>query len=215
MPAPKLTLLITGLLFSAWLFPAEAAESETTSGTPTNQPAFKVTAKNEYVPNLPPATRVYVSAPPMKFALLTPWGYRLDTQTAKEVQFATEDYDCFIDFRIADPDHTDTATPDSAYCGNLALSRFPGATIRDRFPQSAGNGINGQAFDMDWKGSGEVAQTVRVVYIPSKVGILEFSLTCPQPKFKTAQYQLNSVLLTFRAADQNEKLDIAPLSNKF
>ena len=88
----------------------------------------------------------------------------------------------------------------------------PGAKISDEFSLSAAN-ASGPAFDAQWEGISGTTQSGRVAFIPSPVGILEFSLLSKPDKFTQGKYFLNFLLLTFRS-NEGGSLDMPVFSDK-
>jgi hypothetical protein len=178
--------------------------------TQTNRSLPDIATKQELVPGLPPATRIYVTNGIETCALLTPNGYQLDGTIQNWVQLVNEKYDCFMTFRIIKASPEKKSQLDTYY-RVLLSDRYPDVKILGEFSQEAG-GLSGKAFDLEWRGHANVTRASRVVFVPSPTGIFEFSLVCDPDKFQQVQNDFHCLLLTFRVGE-NGKLKIVPRSD--
>jgi len=161
-----------------------------------------------------PACRAFVTAGTNRFAFSVPEGFRLEPSNPDLVSFISADYHSVLTFRIAATGAPAGQEPRAAVCREALLQQHPGAKILQEFTLSAANRA-GPAFDAAWSASGGLQRDQRVAFIPARAGTLEFSLVCTPDAFKKAQYDLNFLLLTFRAVDAQGKLDLPRFSNKF
>ena len=161
-----------------------------------------------------PARRVFVTAGTNRFAFSVPEGFRLVSSGSDSVALASTDYRSLLTFRIAAPGAPAGEEPPPALWREAVLQQHPGANIRQQFTLTAAN-RTGPAFDAAWVAPGSQRHNLRVAFIPALAGTLEFSLVCTPDAFKKAQYDLNFLLLTFRASDAQGKLDLPRFSNKF
>ena len=70
-------------------------------------------------------------------------------------------------------------------------------------------------FDLRWNAAGTVPRRERVLLIPSDAGVLEFSLVSSLESFEAGRQGFNSLLMTFRAADADGRLNMPVLSDRF
>jgi hypothetical protein len=106
-----------------------------------------------------------------------------------------------------------TTELDPAPYRDLLLSRHPGSRILEEFSQAA-IGRYGPMFDLRWNATGAVLRRERVLFIPSDASVLEFSLVSSLEKFEAGRQGFNALLMTFRAADANGRLNMPVLSNR-
>jgi hypothetical protein len=161
-----------------------------------------------------PARRAFVTAGTNRFAFCVPEGFRLEPSTPDLVSFVSLDYHSLLTFHIASPGSPAGQEPGAAICRQAVLEQHPGAKILHQFTLTAANRA-GPAFDAVWSAPGGLQRDQRVAFIPSMAGTLEFGLVCTTDTFQKAQYDLNFLLLTFRASDAQGKLDLPRFSNKF
>jgi hypothetical protein len=161
-----------------------------------------------------PARRVFVTAGTNRFAFSLPEGFRLESSSPDVVSLVSKDYLSQLTFRIAAPGAPAGQEPPPALWRQAVLEQHPGANILQQFTLSAHN-RTGPAFDAAWSAPGGQQRTQRVAFIPALAGTLEFSLVCPTDAFEKARYDLNLLLLTFRASDAQGKLQLPRFSNKF
>jgi hypothetical protein len=116
-------------------------------------------------------------------------------------------------FRIIEGQQDDKANPGSAYYRGLLANRYPNVKVLEEFHEEAG-GMSGVAFDFHWLSQGNTVRASRAVFIPSRGGVLEFSLICSPDRFQQVRYDFNFLLLTFRAS-KDGKLEVTPRSSLF
>lgn len=101
---------------------------------------------------------------------------------------------------------------DGAAARALLAEEHPDGTITTEFGMSAAN-ASGPAFEIVW-GTGVLARTSRVGFVPLPAGVIEFSVDAGPKNLGPSLGDLNYIVLTFRASDENGKLEATPLSNK-
>jgi hypothetical protein len=94
----------------------------------------------------------------------------------------------------------------------LLTEEHPDGIITTEFGMSAAN-ASGPAFEIAW-GSGALERASRVGFVPLPAGVIEFSVDASPKKLGPSLGDLNYVVLTFRASDENGKLEATPLSEK-
>jgi hypothetical protein len=209
MSARKSVCVLAGVLRVAWLFAAGARADD----LPALPPPLQVTVVNA-MPRGEPVFRACVTAGTNKFAFLVPGGFRLDANhsTPEVISLVSKNYNGWLTLRIAGPMPEGGKELESGPCRELLLSRHPGAKILNEFSLTAA-GRSGLAFDLQWEMTGGMMQSMRVAFIPSEVGVLEFSLAASQRAFSKYQGSFNTMLISFRAS-VNGKLEAPPLSDK-
>ena len=197
----------------AWLFAGRVQADELYANAAAIPATLQISVENEIVPNLAPVPRAYVTAGTNKFAFLVPGDFRVDANNPAldTVSLISSDFTSWLTLRIAGPAPSDGGELESQPYRELLLSQYPGATILDEFSLTAA-GRSGPAFNLQ-KSVGGVMQSMRVAFIPSDAGVLEFSLLASRDNFPKQQAKFNALLLTFRASVDG-KLEIPPVSDK-
>ena len=177
---------------------------------PVLMPSFTATLKNGETIGIEQIRRAHLSSGTNQFAFVVPEGFRMDASNPERVVLADSNYNFFLSVRIVVPGRFRDAQTD--LCRDLLLKQHPGARISDEFSQSAAN-RSGPAFDAQWDAVGGTVQSARVAFIPTSIGILEFSLLSRPDKFAQGKYYLNFLLLTFRS-NEGGTLELPVFSDK-
>jgi hypothetical protein len=213
MRAIKLIALFAATLASlpVWAQPADPADPP--FNLATNRPAYLTHIKHVGGIGLLPADFAYVTFGTNKFGFVMPAGFRLETKDAQKVTLVSADLSCLLTFRVLESLPPGTTELDPALYRDLLLSRHPGCKILEEFSQAAVS-RRGPAFDLRWNATGAVQRRERVVLIPSNAGVLEFSLVSSVENFEAGRQGFNALLITFRAADADGRLNMPVLSNR-
>jgi len=206
-----------GFLEGAWAgaTPPVEGDSKTASAkdaNPTNQPPISVAVKFEGGPGQISTSRAYITAGTNKFAFLVPSEYKLTCADSQKVTLMKGDGSCLISVRVIGSFVGASKAFDGAAARELVLEEHPDATITTEFGMSAAN-ASGPAFEIRW-GSGAVARASRVGFVPLRAGVIEFSLDASLNNLGPSLGDLNYLVVTFRASDENGKLEATPLSDK-
>jgi hypothetical protein len=206
-----LAIILPGLCLSATHAFADPADTEDV----TNKPPLQVALRNEEflgTSNDRQVRRVYLTLGTNQFALTVPEGYRVDASDPQKMVFSDAHDTCFISFHFMDPspDASDQSGTDS--WRNLALSRYPDAIVTDQTSEFAGSHA-GQAYELRWVNSGGAEQAARIVFIPSRAGVMEFNLISSPKYFDAGRYVLRVLLASLRT-NEGGRLEITPLSDK-
>jgi hypothetical protein len=200
MQASKL-LQFAAVLLSAWLSVGSVAAADLSANAPSTPPPLVGEVKWDGGPGRMPATRAYVTSGTNRFAFLVPAGLRMDGAMAQGIiRLVSNDDSYHLNFRIVGPLPPDAKEVAPEPCRELLLSAYPGAEILEEFPLAAAS-RTGPAFDLRCRNSSDMPQSIRVAFIPSAAGLLEFSLVAHPAKFPQAQSSFNTMLLTFRSND--------------
>jgi hypothetical protein len=175
--------------------------------------SFKTQVVTQSGPGEFPSRCACITLGTNKVAFLVPAGFRLDASDPLNITVSSEDYSRVFTLRIKNPMPTETEQVDPDACRELLLSTHPRATILAQFGLNAANEF-GPAFDLRWVPRGNVDRAARVAFIPSKLGILVFSMVSSPEKFGRAKAELSSLMLSFRASGPDGKLTMPLLSDK-
>jgi hypothetical protein len=176
----------------------------------TNRTAVKTTIRNGETVGLNQIRRAYVTVGTNQFMFIVPAGFQLDASNPRKIVLTDTDCSCFIVLRFDSSTSADAVGQGPDSWRRLALSRFPGATILNEFAEFAAD-HSGQAFDLRWRNSGGAEQSARVVFIPSPVGMLEFSVLANSNRFEDSRSSFSSILGSLRS-NECGKIEITPLS---
>jgi len=199
-------------LLDAAVFCAGAADPATSP--PATPLVLQAEVRTDHEEGSVPARRAFVTAGTNRFAFSVPEGFHLEPSTPNLVSLISADYHSVLTFHVAAPGAPAGQEPPAAVCREAVLQQHPDAKILQQFTLRAAN-RTGPAFDVAWNAPGGSQRNQRVAFIPAMAGTLEFSLVCTTDAFQKAQYDLNFLLLTFRASDAQGKLDLPRFSNKF
>ncbi len=183
----------------------------------TNASAFQLTTTRHELEGLGHYFRAVATVGTNKFAFVVPKGYaiRLD-EANRQLRAIEHDDKCSITVRLMD---TPTNAVDKAAGSlkpdafrELVLQRFPNGHITEEVTLSAG-GRSGPAFDLTWKTDAGLGLLSRIAFIPTPAGVMEFHLLTSAANMQEFKYALNSLMLTFRFAE-NGRLELPELLNK-
>jgi hypothetical protein len=93
----------------------------------------------------------------------------------------------------------------------MLAGRFPSDRVVDELSISA-LGSSGPALDLEWAPSNLPRQTARFGVIPFPGGYLECSLTGPVQQANQDQHDFNRLLLSFRHASGDGRLQLQPVN---
>ena len=211
--AIKLIALFAATFASLAVWAQPASPADPPVNVATNRPAYLTQIKHVGGPGLLPGDFAYVTFGTNKFGFVMPDGFRLETEDAQKVTLVSADVSCLLTFRVLESLPPGTTELDPANYRDLLLSRHPGGKILEEFSQAAVN-RRGPAFDLRWNATGAVPRRERVLLIPSDAGVLEFSLVSSLEKFEAGRQGFNALLMTFRTADADGRLNMPVLSDK-
>jgi hypothetical protein len=160
-----------------------------------------------------PARYAYLTTGKQKFSFVVPARFRLEMADQEKLVLVTSDLSATLTFRLAGPLPPNLQGLTHSQCRDWFSNNYPGAGVQQELSMTAAN-QSGPAFDAQWNANSLQQRMARVAYFPSRAGVIELSLVCTEPQFKTLQYDFNFVLLTFRASDESGHLDLPVLSNK-
>lgn len=201
---PARVRTLAGLFFLA----GTAAVVE--SAAPAPPPPLTLRIVEERLEGFTPPKRAYVTAGTNEFAFLVPEGFRLELKDGRALYLTSPDQLSVISVRMIETVIRKPLTEES--CRNLALAAHAGATVEESFARGAGDAV-GPAFLMSRKGAGGLPQQVLMVFIPSGIGVMEFTLVTPAERFETARHALGQVMGSFASAPRGQ-LKVRPLSNQ-
>jgi len=188
---------------------------DTTADSGTNSPtALATRIKAEEIVGSQPIRRVYINSGTNQFAFAVPPGFQADASNPKRVTVTSEDLSITITFGLADQgDGAQTETSSDA-CREVLLGRYRGAKILSEFTKRAA-GHDGPAFDLTWTNPGGSDESLRVAFVPSRAGVMEFTSKSAPDKFDQNRYALNFIMLSFRSNEHGTlESEIRPFSSK-
>ena len=213
MRAIKLIALFATTLGSLPVWAQPAIPAGPPADLATNRPAYLTQIKHVSGPGLLPGDFAYVTFGTNKFGFVRPAGFRLEMTDAQKVTLISADLSCLLTFRVLEPLAPGTSELDPAPYRDLLISRHPGCKILEELSQNAVN-RSGPVFDLRWNATGAVQRRERILFIPSDAGVLEFSLVSSLESFEAGRQGFNALLITFRAADADGRINMPQLSNR-
>jgi hypothetical protein len=209
--AAKRISFVTGLLF-AGLFAPVIWAGEGGVYMAGNPWMFSTQVVIQSGPDLMPIRCAVTTVGTNKFAFAVPENYQVDVSSSQKVTVNTADFSVVFTLRICGPNPDDGAALDVDTYRATLLRDHPNAAILAEFGANAGGG-HGPAFDIRWKVSGKVDRYARVEYVPSRLGVIEFSMTSSQKAAGQAKADLNFMMMTFRTNGDDGKLSLPAISN--
>lgn len=211
-PLSKPLRLAAGLLLCLVCLPVGAQ-----TAAPTNAPAFQLTTTRHELEGLGHYFRAVATVGTNQFAFIVPKGYSMRLDEANRQLRAIEREDrCAITVRLVE---TPTNAVDQAsgalkpeVLRELVLRRFPTGRITEEVTLGAA-GRSGPGFDLTWKNEAGLNLLSRIAFIPTQAGLVEFHLLTSATDMQEFKYALNSLMLTFRVAE-NGRLELPVLLNK-
>lgn len=187
-----------------------AAKLKNSNGT--NPPPITVAVKFEGGPGQISTSRAYITAGTNKFAFLVPDEFKLTSSDAQRATLMKPDGSAVITVRVISSLAGSGKEFDGSAARALIYEEHPDATVTTEFGIMAAN-ASGPAFEFFW-GAGSVARASRVGFVPLRAGVIEFSLDASPKNLAPALGDFNYLLVTFRASDENGKLEATPLSDR-
>lgn len=200
MPFHKPTCELVATICSVFLF-AVTAHADGLPATETNSPPkFEVTVYKADV------QRAVITVGTNQFLIVIPKGLRMDPSKPDKVVLVPDDYSYFLALRIIGSTVTDADAPKGDSYRQFLLSAYPGLNIVDESSMNVA-GQYGVQFTGRWRPSGISDRFVRVAFIPSRVGVFEFSLVADPQKTSEAEFSFKGFLRSFRS-NENGKIEI-------
>ncbi|MBI3877733.1 MAG: hypothetical protein HY300_17535 [Verrucomicrobia bacterium] len=212
-----LCLRAAGLAALLWFVVPAQAQNSPSLATTNVPPPIEVKTVREELQGIGAFFRVYITVGTNKMALLVPQGFRMHADAGqRRIVLAENDERCVITVQlhgpVPPPEKPGAPLLKPEVYRDLLLQRHPAAKVIEEYTLSAA-GQSGPAFDAALRNAAGLSQRMRVAFIPTPAGVVEFNMLAGEDKFAEFHAAFNSLLLTFRAA-AGGKLDIAPLSNK-
>jgi|GEM_PF-2294083 len=183
----------------------------------TNAPRFEVTIRTERAAQVILGQHALIKTERSQFAFLIPEGLKMvvnrDQRRLVLVNTANAPV---VTILIRETSEGETPVePKASELKQSVLAEHPGSTILEEFNLSAG-GTAGPAIEFEWTMTAgqRVPTNRRVVRVLLGTALVEFQRTSPADQKADPEWQFNSVLVTFRSAPADAKLDTPPLSDK-
>lgn len=174
---------------------------------------FAMSSRTEAVEGRDARQRIFVSSGTHEFCVLLPSGYGAVLGNESSVVLSAPDNLTFISISRREVPTPPGKELGADECRTAVAAEYPGATILEESTFGAGD-HQGPSFDLRWFDSTKQARWLRVVYVPTQLGLLQFTLTTTQDRFPATRFDLARVMGTFASGKRGE-LDVKPLSNLF
>jgi hypothetical protein len=152
--------------------------------------------------------RVFMNVGGRRLMLAVPQGFRAVNANPEKIVLVNRDYSCVLSFRIAAPGSATAASLNAELCRGWLSAQLDDLKIQEEFSLTAAN-QSGPAFEVSYNADG-VSRSSQVAFIPSPVGVLEFSLASSPEVFQAAKSDFRGLLRCFRISDADGKLEILP-----
>lgn len=191
-----------------------AAGKPAEADTPPKVVPLKVSSRQEKVGEIDTITRVFVDTATNRFAFILPKGFRLTTDDAEQsLSLTSHDASGLIKLRISERASKEKPELKPDKVREAVLENQADAKIVKECGASAGN-LMGLGYELQWRSSEGSMLSARIAIIPFPGGTLEFRQTALSQRIRQLDPALNQILLSFRQAPADGKLDIVPLSDK-
>jgi len=193
------------LLLGTFLAQAQEATDSDTENSVTNKVVLKVDVRRNVEGTYMPYRFAFITAGMERFTFLIPELYRVDTSDPTKIKLASPDYSGLIIVGVGGTDAPAGAKMEAEALRARVMATYPDAVIKDEHTAGA-NGQAAPAIDFSWKTDSGVTRVTRTTFIPTSVGLMEFTLTASPEKFEASLREFNLVMLTFRSG-LNGKFD--------
>jgi hypothetical protein len=158
---------------------------------------LKVWLRREAAPFVFTRYTAMISQSKNKFAFLVPEQFFTRGDPASgTLTFANAEGNCSMTFSVLPNDTSDGTGVSEDALRERALRECPNGKIVEEFQGSAAGG-HGPGFDLQWKVSDKVTECRRVVFVFTKAGILEFTMTTSSDNFDKDKSVLKGALMSF------------------
>lgn len=176
--------------------------------TRTGVSVWELTLQKEAVPSIKPTFRAYLTSEKHKFAFFVPPDLSVVNDAGK-IKFLNAEGNCLMSLSVMGP-LPESGELNTAACQDHLMAEHPNAIVLSQFSRVVA-GHSGPGFDIEWSMDKRIIVCQRTVYVPSPLGVLEFSATTTRANFPALRASLDSVITTFRV-DKDGKLDNVHLS---
>ena len=160
--------------------------------------------------NAKPIQRAYFSSGTNRFAFAIPGNFKLDASTPGKIILTSPDYTGFICVQLVNPATSESEGLIVESFRNLAMEEFPEGIIVSEFGLRAAN-HGGPAYEFNWRNSTGARQVACVGFVPSKAGVLKFSLLSNSEKYSENQMNFRCLLRSFQS-NESGTLEILRVS---
>jgi hypothetical protein len=198
-------MLVTFVFSMTVVTRAQESKDSEVENSVTNKPAMKVDVRANVEGTFMPYRYAFVTSGLEKFTFLVPDAYRVDTSDPAKVKMASPDYSVMIIVGMDSSELPAGSKLDAEGLRARVLANYPEALIKSEQTTGA-NGQTAPALDFSWKTTSGLTRVSRTTFLPSTVGLIEFTLTASPEKFEASLSELNLIMLTFRSS-KNGKFD--------
>jgi hypothetical protein len=191
---------ILGVLLLAGTLAAQAQQPEEAGpeNTATNQTVLSVDVRRNVEGTYIPYRFAFITSGLEKFTFLIPEGYRVDTTDPTKIKLASPDYSGMIIVGVSGSSLPAGVKLEAAALRAKVMAGYPEAVIKEEHSASA-NEQSAACIDFSWKTESGITRMTRTTFIPTTVGLMEFTLTASPETFEASVRELNLVMLTFRS----------------
>lgn len=171
----------------------------------TNKVSLKVDVRRNVEGSYMPYRFAFITSGFERFTFLIPEDYRVDTSDLTKVKLSSPDYTGLIVVGVEAEGSAPGSKMDAGALRVRVLNLYPEAVIKSE-DTAAANGQSAPAIDFCWKTPSGITRMTRTTFVPTSVGLMEFTLTASPEKFEAGLREFNLVMLTFRSG-VNGKFD--------
>lgn len=179
------------------VFAQDATEPEPENAV-TNKVSLRVDVRRNVEGSYMPYRFAFITSGFERFTFLIPEDYRVDTSDLTKVKLSSPDYTGLIVVGVEAEGSPAGAKLDAAALQARVLAKYPDAVLKAESTVAA-NGQSAPALDFCWKTESGITRMTRTTFVPTSVGLMEFTLTASPEKFEAGLREFNLVMITFRS----------------
>lgn len=189
--------------------PAEPDNIASTNLLPFVPTSLQATVQNGETVGFEQMRRVFLTVQQRRLVFMLPQDYRADFSNPEKIVLCNADFTSLLTIRILTPSEADVAlvtavTADT--CRSWLQAQWPDPVILQEHSFSAA-GQSGPAFDFVGKVD-RVPRHAQIGFVPSPVGLLEFSAVCSPEQFEAAKSTLYILMRGFQISGPDGQLTI-------
>ncbi|HNQ71980.1 MAG TPA: hypothetical protein PKN95_00050 [Verrucomicrobiota bacterium] len=201
-------LVLTGSLGTPALAQSDppAAADHLSAGEILRPLALHATVQDGEIVGFEQIHRIFMSVNQRRLMFMLPQQYRVELKHPEKITLANADFTALLAVRVLTAAEGASAPGSSAGYRAWITSRWPDLILLNEGTFSAAKS-SGPAFEFSCKVD-DVARKVQIGFVPTPVGILEFSAVCSPETFASAKSTLYVLMRSFQISDPDGKLNI-------
>lgn len=187
---------------------AEPGDTNTLTQITRPSPVLlQATVQNGEIVGFEQKRRIFINVGSRRLVFLLPLGFHASVSDPEKIVLFNNNLTCAFTLRILETAASSGTNGLSAeLCRSWVTARFDEAIIKEDLTVSAG-GETGPAFDLMCK-QDRVTRNVRIGFVATSVGVLEFELATSPEQFDAAKTMMRALLRGLQISDAHGMLTI-------